>query len=85
LPSPPADKSIRRARGSAKPAFEVKYEIRRRQELVEEAGYSLQKRSRPPFVIGARRHGQMLSLPMNEFIQQSLKEIGIDIESGGRA
>src|SRR6266704_5357875 len=63
-----------------KPTFEVKYDLAAAKKLVEEAGYSLQKPLKATFVIAQGGTGQMLSLPMNEFIQQSLKEIGIDIE-----
>ncbi len=39
-----------------------------------------QKPLKTTFVIAQGGTGQMLSLPMNEFIQQSFKEIGIDVE-----
>src|SRR5260370_42198274 len=32
------------------------------------------------FIIAQGGTGQMLSLPMNEFLQQSFKEIGIDVD-----
>ena len=63
-----------------KPAFEVKYDLAAAKKLVEEVGYSPQKPLKTTFVIAQGGTGQMLSLPMNEFIQQSLKEIGIEID-----
>jgi peptide/nickel transport system substrate-binding protein len=63
-----------------KPTFDIKYDIAAAKKLVEEAGYSPQKPLKTTFVIAQGGTGQMLSLPMNEFIQQSFKEIGIDIE-----
>jgi peptide/nickel transport system substrate-binding protein len=63
-----------------KPTFEVKYDLAAAKKLVEEAGFSPQKPLKTTFVIAQGGTGQMLSLPMNEFIQQSLKEIGIEID-----
>ncbi len=60
--------------------FEVKYDLAAAKKLVEEAGFSPQKPLKTTFVIAQGGTGQMLSLPMNEFIQQSLKEIGIEID-----
>jgi peptide/nickel transport system substrate-binding protein len=61
------------------PTFAVKYDIEAARKLVQEAGYSPQKPLKATFVIALGGTGQMQSLPMNEFIQQGLKEIGIDI------
>ena len=63
-----------------KPGFEVKYDPAAAKKLVAEAGYSPEKPLKTTFVIAQGGTGQMLSLPMNEFIQQSLAEIGIQVE-----
>lgn len=62
------------------PSFEVKYDLDAAKKLVREAGYSPAKPLKTTFVIAQGGTGQMLSLPMNEFIQQSLAEIGIEVE-----
>ena len=63
-----------------KPAFELKYDVAAAKKLVQEAGYSKEKPLKTTFVIAQGGTGQMLSLPMNEFLQQSFKEIGIEID-----
>jgi peptide/nickel transport system substrate-binding protein len=62
------------------PDFKIKYDLAEAKRLVKEAGYSPEKPLKTTFVIAQGGTGQMLSLPMNEFLQQSFKEIGIDIE-----
>src|SRR4029453_1739971 len=63
-----------------KPTFELKYDVAAAKKLVQEAGYSKEKPLKTTFVIAQGGTGQMLSLPMNEFLQQSFKEIGIEID-----
>ncbi|WP_374991471.1 ABC transporter substrate-binding protein [Bradyrhizobium sp. LHD-71] len=63
-----------------KPTFDIKYDLAAAKKLVEEAGYSKAKPLKTTFVIAQGGTGQMLSLPMNEFLQQSFKEIGIDVD-----
>src|SRR6201999_446943 len=63
-----------------KPTFDLKYDPAAAKKLVEEAGYSKEKPLKATFIIAQGGTGQMLSLPMNEFLQQSFKEIGIDID-----
>src|SRR5258707_461041 len=63
-----------------KPTFDLKYDPAAAKKLVEEAGYSREKPLKATFIIAQGGTGQMLSLPMNEFLQQSFKEIGIDID-----
>ena len=62
------------------PSFKIKYDLAEAKRLVKEAGYSPEKPLKTTFVIAQGGTGQMLSLPMNEYLQQSFKEIGIDIE-----
>jgi len=63
-----------------KPSFDIKYDVATARKLVEEAGYSKAKPLKTTFVIAQGGTGQMLSLPMNEFLQQSFAEIGIEID-----
>jgi peptide/nickel transport system substrate-binding protein len=63
-----------------KPTFDLKYDVAAAKKLVQEAGYSKEKPLKTTFVIAQGGTGQMLSLPMNEFLQQSFKEIGIEID-----
>src|SRR6202051_1229193 len=63
-----------------KPTFDIKYDPATAKKLVEEAGYSKEHPLKTTFIIAQGGTGQMLSLPMNEFLQQSFKEIGIDVD-----
>ncbi len=63
-----------------KPTFDIKYDLAEAKRLMKEAGYSKDKPLKTKVIIAQGGTGQMLSLPMNEFVQQSLAEIGIDIE-----
>ena len=62
------------------PAFKIRYHLAEAKRLVKEAGYSPEKPLKTTFVIAQGGTGQMLSLPMDEFLQQSFKEIGIEID-----
>jgi len=62
------------------PSFKIKYDLAEAKRLVKEAGYSPEKPLKATFVIAQGGTGQMLSLPMNEYLQQSFKDIGIDID-----
>ncbi|MDP4025204.1 ABC transporter substrate-binding protein [Methylobacterium sp. NEAU 140] len=63
-----------------KPTFDLTYDLAAAKKLVAAAGYSPEKPLRTTFAIAQGGTGQMLSLPMNEAIQQNLKEIGIEID-----
>ncbi len=63
-----------------KPSFAIKYDLAAAKKLVLEAGYSPAKPLKTTFLIAQGGTGQMQSLPMNEAIQQNLKEIGIEID-----
>jgi peptide/nickel transport system substrate-binding protein len=62
-----------------KPAFTYEYNPEKAKELMKQAGYE-GKRAKTSFLISTSGSGQMLPLPMNEFVQESLREIGIDVE-----
>jgi peptide/nickel transport system substrate-binding protein len=55
------------------------YDLKKAKELMQQAGYG-GKRVKTSFLISTSGSGQMLPLPMNEFVQESLREIGIDVE-----
>ena len=62
------------------PEFKVTYDKDAAIDALEEAGYGPDKRLKVKALISPSGSGQMLPLPMNEFIQQNLAEIGIDVE-----
>ena len=63
-----------------KPSFVLKYDLAQAKALMAQAGYSKAKPLKAKVIIAQGGTGQMLSLPMNEYIQQSLAEIGIALE-----
>jgi peptide/nickel transport system substrate-binding protein len=62
-----------------KPTFDLKYDLATARSLMTAAGYSKDKPLKAKVIIAQGGTGQMLSLPMNEFIQQSLAEVGIQV------
>jgi ABC-type transport system substrate-binding protein len=63
--------------GSPKQTY--KYDPKKAKELMKQAGYD-GKRAKTSFLISTSGSGQMLPLPMNEYVQENLREIGIDVE-----
>lgn len=63
-----------------KPTFEIKYDLAQARALMAQAGYSKAKPLKAKVIIAQGGTGQMLSLPMNEYVQQSLAEVGIALE-----
>ena len=63
-----------------KPTFQIKYDPEAAKKLLAEAGYSTAKPLKATFAIAQGGTGQMQSLPMNEFIQQNLKDVGIELD-----
>jgi len=63
-----------------KPTFDLKYDLPEAKKLMAAAGYSKANPLKAKVIIAQGGTGQMLSLPMNEFIQQSLAEIDIQVE-----
>ncbi len=61
------------------PTFKVTYDPAAAKALMAQAGYGPAKRVRTKVLISPSGSGQMLPLPMNEFVQQNLAEIGIDV------
>jgi peptide/nickel transport system substrate-binding protein len=62
-----------------KPTFEVKYHPDAARKLMAEAGYGRNKPLKVKFVMSTAGSGQMHPLPMNEFIQQNFRDVGIDV------
>lgn len=62
------------------PSFQIKYDLAQARKLMQEAGYGPNKMLKVKTQISASGSGQMQPLPMNEFMQQSLKECYIDAE-----
>jgi len=62
------------------PSFDVKYDSEAAKALLAEAGYGPENRLKVKALISPSGSGQMLPLPMNEYIQQNLAEVGIDVE-----
>lgn len=63
-----------------KPSFEIKYAPDAARKLMSEAGFSKTQPLKTKFVVASGGTGQMLSLPMNEAIQEMFKDAYIDLE-----
>lgn len=63
-----------------KPTFEIKYDPEGAKKLLKEAGYGPDKPVKAKFIISPSGSGQMQPLPMNEFIKENFKDVGIDLE-----
>ncbi|WP_245293328.1 ABC transporter substrate-binding protein [Mongoliimonas terrestris] len=61
------------------PEFVPTYDPEAAKALLAEAGYGPDKRLAVKALISPSGSGQMLPLPMNEFIQQNLAAVGIDV------
>jgi peptide/nickel transport system substrate-binding protein len=62
------------------PTFKVRYDMDAARKLMADAGFSKQNPVKATFMVPTGGTGQMLSMPMNEFVQQSWAEIGIALE-----
>jgi ABC-type transport system substrate-binding protein len=62
------------------PKFEIKYDVAAAQKLMAEAGHTAAKPLKVKVQISASGSGQMQPLPMNEFVQQSLKQCHFDVQ-----
>ena len=62
------------------PKFDIRYDVAAGQKLMAEAGFSAAKPMKTKVQISASGSGQMQPLPMNEFVQQSLKQCHIDVQ-----
>jgi peptide/nickel transport system substrate-binding protein len=62
------------------PHFKLSHDVATAKKLMAEAGYGPDKPLKTKILISASGSGQMQPLPMNEFVQQNLAEIGIMID-----
>ncbi len=62
------------------PTFKLAYDPAAAKKLLAEAGYGPNKPLTTKVLISASGSGQMQPLPMNEFVQQNLADVGIRIE-----
>jgi ABC-type transport system substrate-binding protein len=63
------------------PKVRYEYNPAKARELLKQAGYDgKEKRVKTSALISTSGSGQMLPLPMNEFVQENLREVGIDLE-----
>ena len=62
------------------PEFDVRYDPEAAKALLAEAGYSPDNPLQVKALISPSGSGQMLPLPMNEYVQQNLAEVGIEVE-----
>ena len=62
------------------PKFDIKYDVKAAQALMAQAGFSAAKPVKVKVQISASGSGQMQPLPMNEFVQQSLKQCFFDVQ-----
>jgi peptide/nickel transport system substrate-binding protein len=62
-----------------KPSFEVKYDPAAAKKLLAEAGYGPGKPCKIKFLTSQAGSGQMQPVPMNEFIQENLNQVGFDL------
>ncbi|WP_407168255.1 ABC transporter substrate-binding protein [Bradyrhizobium sp. ORS 111] len=63
-----------------KPTFQIKYDKPAAQKLMQEAGYGPNKKLTVKIQTSASGSGQMLPLPMNEYLQQALAECYFDVQ-----
>ena len=62
------------------PTFQIKYDVATAKKMMIDSGYSAAKPAKVKVQISASGSGQMAPLPMNEFIQQSLKDCYFDVQ-----
>ena len=62
------------------PKFDIKYDPEQAKKLMSEAGHTAAKPLKVKVQISASGSGQMMPLPMNEFVQQSLKACNFDVQ-----
>ncbi len=62
------------------PSFKLRYDMDAARKLMAEVGFSKSSPVKVKFIVPTGGTGQMLSMPINEFIQGSWAEIGIQLE-----
>jgi peptide/nickel transport system substrate-binding protein len=62
------------------PSFKVKYDPAEARRLMAEAGFTKDKPAKAKILVTAAGSGQMQPLPMNQYMQENLREIGLDVQ-----
>jgi ABC-type transport system substrate-binding protein len=62
------------------PSFDIKYDPAAAKKLLAEAGYSATNKPKIKIAISTSGSGQMLPLPMNEYVQENLNAVGFDCQ-----
>ncbi len=62
------------------PKFLIRHDPAEARRLLAEAGFSPRNPLRTKFLVATGGSGQMLSMPINEYIQQTWREVGIEVE-----
>jgi peptide/nickel transport system substrate-binding protein len=63
-----------------RPEFQVRHDPAAARRLLADAGFSQRNPLRTRFIVPSGGSGQMLSMPMNEYIQSAWREVGIQVE-----
>jgi peptide/nickel transport system substrate-binding protein len=62
------------------PKFDIRFDLPAARKLMSDAGFSDSKRLKVKVLTSASGSGQMLPLPMNEYLQQALRACYFDVE-----
>jgi ABC-type transport system substrate-binding protein len=62
------------------PSFDVKYDPDQAKKLMTEAGYGPNKKCKIKLLTSKAGSGQMQPLPMNEFVQANLNDVGFEVQ-----
>jgi ABC-type transport system substrate-binding protein len=62
------------------PSFHIRYDPAEAKRLLAEAGYGPEHKLHLKFMISTSGSGQMYPLPMNEYVQQNLADVGVDLQ-----
>ena len=63
-----------------RPEFQIRHDPAEARRLLAEAGFSPRNPLRTRFIVPSGGSGQMLSMPMNEYVQAAWREVGIQVE-----
>ncbi len=77
--SPPAGKVLPTDPWFGRPTFEIKHDLAGARRLMQEAGYGPSRRLALRVAIASGGGGQMTPMPMNEAIQENMREAFMDV------